>query len=176
MRLEFTVKGYAIGLRRGSWRVVFFDPARSRGTEHTKMKVLTLLGRPAAGRLWTERTAFLRSTASTWKRKNLPNSDVCARMLAAGKGNLAYLAVANAVAMVELAHQDMIIVHGARLAERIDRPTRKLNPSKIFVAKRDCGCAEHGVCAADEKDSFAERNASGERLRNQTVWRDRPQH
>jgi len=59
-----------------------------------------------------ETHGILRSTASTWKRKNLPNSDVLRASLAAGKGDLAYLAVDNAVAMVELAHQDVVIVMG----------------------------------------------------------------
>jgi ABC-type nitrate/sulfonate/bicarbonate transport system substrate-binding protein len=44
--------------------------------------------------------------------ENLPNSDILRTNLASGKGDLAYLAVDNAVAMVELTHQDVIIVMG----------------------------------------------------------------
>jgi ABC-type nitrate/sulfonate/bicarbonate transport system substrate-binding protein len=44
--------------------------------------------------------------------ENSANSDELRTKLAAGKGDLAYLAVDNAVAMVELAHQDVVIVMG----------------------------------------------------------------
>ena len=43
---------------------------------------------------------------------NKKNSDELRADLAAGKGDLAYLAVDNAVAMVEIAHQDVVIVMG----------------------------------------------------------------
>jgi ABC-type nitrate/sulfonate/bicarbonate transport system substrate-binding protein len=76
-----------------------------------KIKVLTLLGRPLQVVVAETHGIFAKYGVDV-ETENLPNSDVLRANLAAGKGNLAYLAVDNAVAMVELAHQDVIIVMG----------------------------------------------------------------
>src|SRR5216684_3386023 len=76
-----------------------------------EIKVLTLLGRPLQFVLADKQGLFAKYGVEV-ETENLPNSDVLRTNLAAGKGDLAYLAVDNAVAMVELAHQDVIIVMG----------------------------------------------------------------
>jgi len=76
-----------------------------------KVRVLTLLGRPlqfvAADQLGLFRTAGLEVTT-----ENKRNSEELRADLAVGQGDLAYLAVDNAVAMVELAHEDVVILMG----------------------------------------------------------------
>jgi ABC-type nitrate/sulfonate/bicarbonate transport system substrate-binding protein len=76
-----------------------------------KLKVLTLLGRPLPVAVADSHGMFAKYGVEV-ETENLPNSDVLRADLAAGKGDLAYLAVDNAVAMVELSHQDVIIVMG----------------------------------------------------------------
>jgi NitT/TauT family transport system substrate-binding protein len=76
-----------------------------------KIKVLTLLGRPLQFAVADQQGLFAKYGLEV-ETENLPNSDMLRANLAAGKGDLAYLAVDNAVAMVELAHQDVIIVAG----------------------------------------------------------------
>jgi ABC-type nitrate/sulfonate/bicarbonate transport system substrate-binding protein len=76
-----------------------------------KIKVLTLLGRPLQVVVAETQSIFAKYGLEV-ETENLPNSDALRASLAAGKGDLAYLAVDNAVAMVELAHQDVIIVMG----------------------------------------------------------------
>lgn len=76
-----------------------------------KIKVLTLLGRPLPVVVAESHGLFAKYGIEV-ETENLPNSDVLRTNLAAGKGDLAYLAVDNAVAMVEVAHQDVIIVMG----------------------------------------------------------------
>jgi ABC-type nitrate/sulfonate/bicarbonate transport system substrate-binding protein len=76
-----------------------------------KIKVLTLLGRPLQFVVADKQGIFAKYGIEV-ETENLANSDVLRANLAAGKGDLAYLAVDNAVAMVELAHQDVIIVMG----------------------------------------------------------------
>jgi ABC-type nitrate/sulfonate/bicarbonate transport system substrate-binding protein len=76
-----------------------------------KMKVLTLLGRPLQFVVAEAHGTFLKYGLEV-ETENLPNSELLRANLAAGKGDLAYLAVDNAVAMVELAHQDIVIVMG----------------------------------------------------------------
>jgi ABC-type nitrate/sulfonate/bicarbonate transport system substrate-binding protein len=73
--------------------------------------VLTLLGRPLPVVVAESHGLFAKYGIEV-ETENLPNSDVLRTNLAAGKGDLAYLAVDNAVAMVEVAHQDVIIVMG----------------------------------------------------------------
>lgn len=83
------------------------------GQEHParKLKLLTLLGRPLQVSVAESHGLFAKYRV-TVETENLPNSDELRSALAAGKGDLAYLAVDNAVAMVELAHQDVVIVMG----------------------------------------------------------------
>jgi len=76
-----------------------------------RIKALTLLGRPLPVVVAETHGIFAKYGIEV-EIENLPNSDVLRANLAAGKGDLAYLAVDNAVAMVELAHQDVIIVMG----------------------------------------------------------------
>jgi ABC-type nitrate/sulfonate/bicarbonate transport system substrate-binding protein len=76
-----------------------------------KIKVLTLLGLPLQFAAADKQGIFAKYGVEV-ETENLPNSDVLRASLAEGKGDLAYLAVDNAVAMVELAHQDVIIVMG----------------------------------------------------------------
>jgi ABC-type nitrate/sulfonate/bicarbonate transport system substrate-binding protein len=76
-----------------------------------KIKVLTLLGRPLQITV-AEKQGFLAKSGVEIETENLPNSDVLRSALAAGKGDLAYLAVDNAVAMVELAQEDVAILMG----------------------------------------------------------------
>jgi ABC-type nitrate/sulfonate/bicarbonate transport system substrate-binding protein len=76
-----------------------------------KLHLLTLLGRPLAVAVAEARGLFA-SYGVEVETENLPNSDVLRTNLAAGKGDFAYLAVDNAVAMVELAGADVTIVMG----------------------------------------------------------------
>jgi len=76
-----------------------------------KIHVLTLLGRPLAVVVADSHGLFTKYGVEV-TTENLPNSDVLRANLAAGKGDLAYLAVDNAVAMVELAGADVVIVMG----------------------------------------------------------------
>jgi len=76
-----------------------------------KIRVLTLLGRPVQLVVADKRGLFAKYGLEV-ANDNKKNSDELRADLAAGKGDLAYLAVDNAVAMVELAHQDVIIVMG----------------------------------------------------------------
>jgi ABC-type nitrate/sulfonate/bicarbonate transport system substrate-binding protein len=76
-----------------------------------KIKVLTLLGRPLQVIVADKMGIFAKYGVEV-ETENKPNSEQLRADLAAGKGDLAYLAVDNAVAMVELAHQDVIIVMG----------------------------------------------------------------
>lgn len=76
-----------------------------------KIKVLTLLGCPLQV-VAAEKLGIFSKYGIEVETANKANSEELRADLAAGKGDLAYLAVDNAVAMVELAHQDVIIVMG----------------------------------------------------------------
>jgi ABC-type nitrate/sulfonate/bicarbonate transport system substrate-binding protein len=76
-----------------------------------KVKVLTLLGRPLQI-VAAEKQGLLAKYGIEVETANKANSEELRSELAAGNGALAYLAVDNAVAMVELARQDVIIVMG----------------------------------------------------------------
>jgi ABC-type nitrate/sulfonate/bicarbonate transport system substrate-binding protein len=98
---------------------VLFFAALSQATAQTpeaqksnpKIKILTLLGRPLQI-VVAEKQGFLAKSGVEIETENLPSSDLLRTSLAAGKGDLAYLAVDNAVAMVELAHEDVVILMG----------------------------------------------------------------
>ena len=77
----------------------------------TKIKLLTLLGRPLQ-LVAAEKLGLFSKFGVAVQTDNSPNSEELREKLAAGNGALAYLAVDNAVAMVDLAHQDVIIVMG----------------------------------------------------------------
>jgi ABC-type nitrate/sulfonate/bicarbonate transport system substrate-binding protein len=80
-------------------------------TAPKQIKLLTLLGRPVQFVI-AEKQGYFAKHNVTVETENLPSSDVLRSNLANGNGDLAYLAVDNAVAMVELAHQDMAILMG----------------------------------------------------------------
>jgi ABC-type nitrate/sulfonate/bicarbonate transport system substrate-binding protein len=80
-------------------------------TAPKKIKLLTLLGKPIQSVI-AEKQGYFAKHAVSAETENLPSSDVLRNNLANGNGDLAYLAVDNAVAMVELAHQDMVILMG----------------------------------------------------------------
>ena len=76
-----------------------------------KIRLLTLLGRPLQ-LVAAEKLGLFSKFGVAVQTDNSPNSQELRDKLAAGNGDLAYLAVDNAVAMVDLAHQDVIIVMG----------------------------------------------------------------
>ena len=86
-----------------------------RGTPQTpapqRLRVLALLGRPLQFRAADKQGIFAKYGIEV-ETDNKKNSDELRGELAAGKGDLAYLAVDNAVAMVELAKADVVIVMG----------------------------------------------------------------
>src|ERR1700693_4707171 len=84
---------------------------RAQTTAPKKIKLLTLLGKPVQFVIAEKQGYFAKHGVSA-ETENLPSSDVLRSNLASGNGDLAYLAVDNAVAMVELAHQDMVILMG----------------------------------------------------------------
>jgi ABC-type nitrate/sulfonate/bicarbonate transport system substrate-binding protein len=94
---------FAVGLVCGG--------AKAQAPSAEKIKVLTLLGKPLQLAVAEGQGIFAKYGVAV-ETENLPNSDVLRANLAAGKGDLAYLAVDNAVAMVELAHEDVVIVMG----------------------------------------------------------------
>ncbi len=77
----------------------------------TKIKLLTLLGRPLQ-LVAAEKLGLFSKFGVAVQTENSANSQELRDKLAAGNGDLAYLAVDNAVAMIDLAHQDVIIVMG----------------------------------------------------------------
>lgn len=76
-----------------------------------KIRVLTLLGRPLQF-IVADRLGLFTKHGLEVQTENKKNSDELRSDLAAGNGDIAYLAVDNAVAMVELAHEDVVIVMG----------------------------------------------------------------
>ncbi len=76
-----------------------------------KIHILTLLGRPVQF-VVADKLGLFKKYGIEVENENKKNSDELRADMAAGKGDLAYLAVDNAVAMVELAHQDIVIVMG----------------------------------------------------------------
>jgi ABC-type nitrate/sulfonate/bicarbonate transport system substrate-binding protein len=76
-----------------------------------KIKLLTLLGRPLQVVIAEKQGFFAKHNVSI-ESENLPSSEALRSNLGAGDGDIAYLAVDNAVAMVELAHKDTVIVMG----------------------------------------------------------------
>jgi ABC-type nitrate/sulfonate/bicarbonate transport system substrate-binding protein len=76
-----------------------------------KITLLTLLGRPLQ-LVAAEKLGLFAKFHLEVETENSANSQELRDKLATGNGDLAYLAVDNAVAMVDLAHQDVIIVMG----------------------------------------------------------------
>lgn len=90
---------------------LFFIPANGQEAMTHKIKLLTLLGRPLQ-LVAAEHLGLFAKYGVAVETENSANSQELRDKLAAGNGDLAYLAVDNAVAMVDLAHQDVIIVMG----------------------------------------------------------------
>ena len=86
-------------------------PLTAQNTSPKQIKLLTLLGRPLQF-VVAEKHGYFAEHGVSAETENLPSSDILRSNLASENGDLAYLAVDNAVAMVELAHQDMVILMG----------------------------------------------------------------
>ncbi len=91
--------------------LLFGSSVTAQGTAQQKIKLLTLLGRPLQ-LIIAEKQGFLAKHGVEVETENVASSDILRGNLAKGNGDIAYLAVDNAVAMVELAHQDVVIVMG----------------------------------------------------------------
>jgi ABC-type nitrate/sulfonate/bicarbonate transport system substrate-binding protein len=85
--------------------------AHAQSSSPQKIHVLTLLGRPAQV-VVADKLGLFAKYGLEVENDNKKNSDELRADLAAGRGDIAYLAVDNAVAMVELAHQDVVILMG----------------------------------------------------------------
>ena len=99
----------AVGLALVS--CAFSAPAFSQSAAPQKVHVLTLLGRPIQFTI-ADKQGYFKKYGVEIETDNKKNSDELRADLAAGKGDLAYLAVDNAVAMVELAKVDVVILMG----------------------------------------------------------------
>lgn len=91
--------------------LLFSVGAHAQTTSPQQIRVLTLLGRPIQF-VVADKQGFFAKYGLEVLNDNKKNSDELRADLASGKGDVAYLAVDNAVAMVELAHQDVVIVMG----------------------------------------------------------------
>jgi len=100
--------------------------AHAQTPPQQKIRVLTLLGRPVQFVVADKLGLFAKYGVEV-ANDNKKNSDELRTDLAAGKGDVAYLAVDNAVAMAELAHQDVVIVMGGEGSqnELMAQPTIK---------------------------------------------------
>ena len=85
--------------------------AHAQSEVKQQLHVLTLLGRPLQLVVADQQGLFAKYGLDV-VNDNKKNSDQLRTDLAVGKVDLAYLAVDNAVAMVELAHRDVVIVMG----------------------------------------------------------------
>jgi len=87
------------------------SPVFAQSTVPQKVRVLTLLGRPLQF-IAADKLGLFAKYSLDIENVNKKSSDELRADMAAGNGDIAYLAVDNAVAMVELAHQDVVIVMG----------------------------------------------------------------
>ncbi len=101
----------SLGLAIAGGALLLCSGARAQTPAVRKLHVLTLLGRPTQF-VVADRLGLFAKYGIEVENDNKKNSTEVRADLAAGKGDLAYLAVDNAVAMVELAHQDVVIVMG----------------------------------------------------------------
>jgi len=100
-----------IGLATVAALLLVSTSLTAQTTAPKKIKLLTLLGKPLQFVIAEKQGYFAKHGVSA-ETENLASSDILRGDLANGNGDLAYLAVDNAVAMVELAHQDMVILMG----------------------------------------------------------------
>jgi NitT/TauT family transport system substrate-binding protein len=98
--------------------------AQQRPPDH--IHILTLVGKPLPVIVGQQHGTFAKYGVDV-ETENLPNSQQMREALAEGKGDAAYAAVDNAVAMVELGHADVEIVSGGEgsLNELIAQPENK---------------------------------------------------
>src|ERR1700737_2765004 len=133
--VDATQGGFLRGMARciglGVVAALFFVSASLSAQTSTpkKIKLLTLLGRPLQFVIADKQGYFAKHGVSA-ETENLPSSDILRSNLANGNGDLAYLAVDNAVAMVELAHQDMAILMGGEGSQKEFRVRRELGALK----------------------------------------------
>src|SRR5713226_5519376 len=120
---------------------LFVGGVRAQARSVQKIKVLTLLGRPLQFAAADKQGLFAKYGLEV-ETESLPNSDVLRANLAAGKGDLAYLAVDNAVAMVELSHQDVIIVMGGEGSQNELMAQPEIKSIKDLIS----GCAINSFC------------------------------
>jgi len=85
--------------------------AQAQTPSRQKIRAITLLGRPLQFVVADKQGIFARYGLEV-DNTNKANSDEVRSDLAAGKGDIVYLALDNAVAMVELAKADAVIVMG----------------------------------------------------------------
>lgn len=118
----------SLGLGVSSLCMVLLTSAQADPQQ--KIRVLTLLGRPLQF-VVADRLGVFAKHGLEVQTENKKNSDELRADLAAGNGDLAYLAVDNAVAMVELAHEDVVIVMGGEDSqnELIAQPDIKAIPA-----------------------------------------------
>ncbi len=90
---------------------LFGAVAASQEVASPKIRVLTLLGRPLQIAVAEAQGLFAKYGVAV-ETDNSSSSDELRANLAAGKGDVAYAAVDNAVAMVELARANVVIVAG----------------------------------------------------------------
>jgi NitT/TauT family transport system substrate-binding protein len=86
-------------------------PAPAQARSPQKIRALTLLGRPLQFVVADKQGIFAKYGLAV-ENTNKANSDEVRADLAAGKGDIVYLALDNAVALVELAKADAVIVMG----------------------------------------------------------------
>jgi len=85
--------------------------AMGQETKLEHVHLLTLVGRPLAVTVGQMRGTFAKYGVEV-ETENLASSDLMRKALAEGKGDVAYAAVDNAVAMVEMGAADVVIVSG----------------------------------------------------------------
>ncbi|HYL84303.1 MAG TPA: ABC transporter substrate-binding protein [Candidatus Angelobacter sp.] len=128
---------FRIALAAALAGILLYLPAIAQEIAKPKIKLLTLLGKPLQVSVAETHGLFAKHGVAV-ATENSANSDELRAKLAGGQGDLAYLAVDNAVAMVELAHQDVIIVMGGEGSqnELIAQPEIKSIPDlhgKILI-------------------------------------------
>ncbi len=107
---ERFIPGEAKGVNRSTFRYLG-SAAVAQETMPVKIKLLTLLGRPLQ-LVAAEKLGLFSKFGLEVQTENSANSQELRDKLATRNGDIAYLAVDNAVAMVDLANQDVIIVMG----------------------------------------------------------------
>src|SRR5262249_10502513 len=117
---------------------MFAAPGEGQQPAPAKIKLLTLLGRPLQ-LVAAEKLGLFSRSGIEVESENSSNSQELRDKLAAGSGDIAYLADDNAVAMVELARQDVVIVMGGEgsqnelIAQPEIKSTKDLRGKTVLV-------------------------------------------